>query len=343
MNFFLNSKDIGIDLGTSNTLLYIKGKGISLLEPSVVAVNAKNNQILAVGSDAKKMIGRTPGNIVTISPLKDGVIANLDITQQMLKKFIGKVFSKGSFKSSNIIICHPTGITEVEKRVLNDATSYAGKGKVILIEQPVAAAIGAGLPVSEPIGSMIVDIGGGTTEVSVISLGGIVTSQSLRVAGDELDDAIINYVKKQFNLFIGQITAEKIKIELGSVFAEEKDELKEMQISGRDLISGLPRAVTITNKEIREILQEPVSFVIDAIKSTIEQTAPELAADIMDNGIMLSGGGALLKGLDKLIHSELHIPVHIAEHPIESVVIGAGKCLDTMNKIKETKTPLNLL
>lgn len=334
MKFFLNSKDIGIDLGTSNTLLYIKGKGISLVEPSVVAINNNNNKVIAVGSEAKKMIGRTPGDIITISPLKDGVIANLDITQQMLKMFINKVASKSNFKGSNIVICHPTGITEVEKRVLHDATSYAGKGNVMLIEQPVAAAIGAGLPVNEPIGSMIVDIGGGTTEVSVISLGGIVTSESSRVAGDELDETIINYVKKEFNLFIGQVTAEKIKIELGSVFAEEDDELIEMQISGRDLISGLPSAVTINNREIQEILQEPVSFVIEAIKSTIERTAPELAADIMDNGIMLSGGGALLSGLDKLIYKELHIPVHIAESPIESVVLGAGKCIDMMDKVK---------
>ena len=333
MRFFITSKDIGIDLGTSNTLLYVKGQGILLREPSVVAINTKNRQVLAVGLDAKNMIGRTPEGIETIRPLKDGVIANFDLTEQMLKKFIEKVNGKGAFKSSRIAISHPSGITEVEKRAINEAISQVGARKVMLIEEPVAAAIGAGLPVNEPVGSMIIDIGGGTTEVAVISLQGIVTSKTLRVAGDELDETIIDYVKREFNLMIGERTAEKVKIEMGSVYADEDEEERNMEIRGRDLVTGLPRAVTITESQIREALKEPVALIIEAIKATIEQTPPELAADIMDKGIMLSGGGALLKGLDKLIYSEIHIPAYIAEDPLECVVLGAGKCLDMIDKI----------
>lgn len=333
MRFFITSKDIGIDLGTSNTLLYVKGQGILLREPSVVAINITNRQVLAVGLDAKNMIGRTPEDIVTIRPLKDGVIANFDLTQQMIKKFIEKVNGKGAFKSSRITISHPSGITEVEKRAINEAISQVGTRKVMLIEEPVAAAIGAGLPVNEPVGSMIVDIGGGTTEVAVISLQGIVTSKSLRIAGDELDETIIDYVKREFNLLIGERTAENVKIELGSVYVDEGEEERNMEIRGRDLVTGLPSAVTITESQIREALKEPVALVIEAIKSAIEQTPPELAADIMDKGIMLSGGGALLKGLDKLIYSEIHIPAYIAENPLECVVLGAGKCLDMIDKI----------
>ena len=304
MRFFITSKDIGIDLGTSNTLIYVKGQGILLREPSVVAINTTNKQVLAVGLEAKNMIGRTPENIETIRPLKDGVIANFDLTQQMLKKFIEKVNGKGAFKSSRIAISHPSGITEVEKRAINEAINQVGARKVMLVEEPVAAAIGAELPVNEPIGSMIVDIGGGTTEVAVISLEGIVTSKSLRVAGDELDEAIIDYVKREFNIMIGERTAENIKIELGSVYADEDEEERYMEIRGRDLVTGLPNAITITESQIREALKEPVTLVIEAIKTIIEQIPPELAADIMDKGIMLSGGGALLKGLDKLIYSE---------------------------------------
>jgi rod shape-determining protein MreB len=281
------------------------------------------------------MIGRTPEDIVTVRPLKGGVIANLDITQQMLKMFIEKINGKGSIKNSNVVICHPSGVTEVEKRVLNDATSEAGARKAMLIEEPVAAAIGAGLPVNEPIGSMIIDIGGGTTEVAVISLGGVVASNTSKIAGDELDETIINYIKKEYNLFIGEITAEDIKIKLGSVYPDNDTEEKEMQIRGRDLVSGLPRVITITDSEIREALKEPVGLVIDAIKSTLEQTAPELAADIMDKGIILSGGGALLKGLDKLIYNEINIQAYIAENPLECVAIGAGKCLDMVDKISD--------
>jgi rod shape-determining protein MreB len=323
---------MGIDLGTSNTLVYVKGKGILLKEPSVVAINTVNRKVLAVGSAAKKMVGRTPEDVVAIRPLKDGVIANFDATNQMLKMFIDKVNGKGSLKSSSIVICHPSGITEVEKRAIYEAAYQAGSRKITLIEEPVAAAIGAGLPVNEPIGSMIIDIGGGTTEVAVISLGGIVTSGTSRVAGDELDDTIINYVKKQFNLLIGEITAENIKIDIGSVFTSV-DEQRTMQISGRDLITGLPKIITITETEIRQALKEPVSLLIEAIRTTLEKTAPELAADIMDNGITLSGGGALLKGLDNLIYNELHIPAYIAADPLDCVVLGAGKCLDMVNKL----------
>jgi rod shape-determining protein MreB len=335
MRFFVRSRNIGIDLGTSNTLLYVKGKGILLREPSVVAIDTLSNKVLAVGSDAKKMIGRTPENITTVRPLKDGVIANFDVAQVMLKKFIEKAMGKGTFSSSSIVTCHPSGVTEVEKRAINEATGQTGVHKVMLIEEPVAAAIGAGLPVNEPIGSMIVEIGGGTTEVAVISLGGVATSETLRIAGDELDETIINYIKREYNLFIGDITAERIKIELGSVYSEEDEEDKQMVIRGRDILTGLPRLITITESEIREALLEPIGVIMSAIRNTLEHTEPELAADIMDNGIMLSGGGALLKGLDKLISSEMQIPVNISERPLDSVVLGAGKCLDMLDILKD--------
>lgn len=333
MRFFKTSKEIGIDLGTSNTLLYVRGQGVLLREPSVVAINTINRQVLAVGSDAKDMIGRTPEGIETIRPLKDGVIANFDLTEQMLKKFIEKVNGKGAFKSSRIAISHPSEITEVEKRAINETISQVGARKVMLVEEPVAAAIGSGLPVDEPVGSMIIDIGGGTTEVAVISLQGVVTSKTLRVAGDELDETIIDYVKREFNLMIGERTAEKVKIELGSVYSDENEEERNMEIRGRDLVTGLPRAVTITESQIREALKEPVTLIIEAIKAVIEQTPPELAADIMDKGIMISGGGALLKGLNKLIYREIHILAYTAEDPLECVVLGAGKCLDMIDKI----------
>ena len=333
MRFFKTSKEIGIDLGTSNTLLYVRGQGVLLREPSVVAINTINRQVLAVGSDAKDMIGRTPEGIETIRPLKDGVIANFDLTEQMLKKFIEKVNGKGAFKSSRIAISHPSEITEVEKSAINETISQVGARKVMLVEEPVAAAIGSGLPVDEPVGSMIIDIGGGTTEVAVISLQGVVTSKTLRVAGDELDETIIDYVKREFNLMIGERTAEKVKIELGSVYSDENEEERNMEIRGRDLVTGLPRAVTITESQIREALKEPVTLIIEAIKAVIEQTPPELAADIMDKGIMISGGGALLKGLNKLIYREIHILAYTAEDPLECVVLGAGKCLDMIDKI----------
>ncbi|EJP6472820.1 rod shape-determining protein [Clostridium sp. FAM 1755] len=335
MRLFGITKDMGIDLGTANTLVYIKGKGVVLNEPSVVAINKDVNKVLAVGDEAKQMIGRTPGNIVAIRPLKDGVIADFDVTQIMLKKFIEKVSPKGGFTNPRIVVCFPSGVTEVEKRAIDEATKQAGAREVVLMEEPMAAAIGAGLPVNEPTGSMIVDIGGGTTEVAIISLGGIVTSKSLRVAGDELDQSIINYIKKEYSLMIGERTSENIKVELGSAYETEED--KTMEIRGRDLISGLPKVVTISGKEVREALSEPVMSIIEAIKTTLEKTPPELASDIMDKGIMLAGGGALLRGLDHLINEETHMPVHIAESPLDCVAIGAGKALDTIDKILDSK------
>ncbi|ACO86186.1 rod shape-determining protein [Clostridium botulinum] len=335
MRLFGITKDMGIDLGTANTLVYIKGKGVVLSEPSVVAINKDVNKVLAVGDEAKQMIGRTPGNIVAIRPLKDGVIADFDVTQIMLKKFIEKVSPKGGFTNPRIVVCFPSGVTEVEKRAIDEATKSAGAREVVLMEEPMAAAIGAGLPVNEPTGSMIVDIGGGTTEVAIISLGGIVTSKSLRVAGDELDQSIINYIKKEYSLMIGERTAENIKVELGSAYKTDED--KTMEIRGRDLITGLPKVITISQKEVREALSEPVISIIEAIKTTLEKTPPELAADIMDKGIMLAGGGALLRGLDQLINEETHMPVHIAESPLDCVAVGAGKALDTIDKILDSK------
>lgn len=335
MGIFGMSKDMGIDLGTANTLIYVKGKGILLREPSVVAINSDTKKVLAVGLEAKQMIGRTPGNIVAIRPLKDGVIADFDVTQTMLKKFIEKVSPKSAFTSPRIVICFPSGVTEVEKRAIDEATKQAGAREVLLMEEPMAAAIGANLPVNEPTGSMIVDIGGGTTEVAVISLGGIVTSKSLRIAGDELDQSIISYIKREYNLAIGERTAEAVKIQLGSAFPSEEEET--MQIKGRDLVSGLPKVIDITEGEVREALKEPVASIIDAIKTTLEKTPPELAADIMDKGIMLAGGGALLKGLDKLINHETHMPVHIAESALDCVALGAGKALDNVDKVSRSR------
>jgi len=335
MRLFGMSKDMGIDLGTANTLVYIKGKGIVLREPSVVAVNLDTKKVLAVGNEAKKMIGRTPGNIVAIRPLKDGVIADFDITETMLKAFINKVNPKGAVTSPRIIICYPSGVTEVEKRAIEDATRSAGARHVVLMEEPKAAAIGAGLPVAEPSGSMIVDIGGGTTEVAVIALGGIVTCKSLRIAGDELDQAIITYIKKEFNLMIGERTAETVKIELASAF--DTGENKVMDIKGRDLVTGLPKTIEINEDQIREAIKEPIYAIIDAIKTTLEKTPPELSADIMERGIMLAGGGALLHNLDKLINHETHIPVNIAENPLDCVAIGAGKALANLDQLESRR------
>lgn len=331
MGLFGMSRDMGIDLGTANTLIYVKGKGVVLREPSVVAINSDIKKVLAVGDEAKQMIGRTPGNIVAIRPLKDGVIADFDVTQTMLRRFIEKISPKSAFTSPRIVICFPSGVTEVEKRAIDEATKQAGARDVLLMEEPMAAAIGAGLPVNEPTGSMIVDIGGGTTEVAVISLGGIVTSKSLRIAGDELDQAIISYIKKEYSLMIGERTAENVKIQLGSAFDIGED--TSMEIRGRDLITGLPKVLNITEAEVREALKEPVALIIDSIKTTLEKTPPELASDIMDKGIMLAGGGALLRGLDRLINEETHMPVHIAESPLDCVALGAGKALDTIDKI----------
>ena len=333
MGFFGSGKDMGIDLGTANTLVFVKGKGIVLREPSVVAMNNMTKKTLAVGSEAKLMIGRTPGNIVAIRPLKDGVIADFDTAQTMMKNLIEKVSTKNAFKSPRIIVCYPSGVTEVEKRAIEEATKLSGARDVILMEEPMAAAIGAGLPVSEPTGSMIVDIGGGTTEVAIISLGGIVTSKSLRVAGDELGQSITSYIKKEFNLMVGERTAEQVKMEIGSAYKLDGEEEMIMEIKGRDMISGLPKIVEISESQVREALKEPVYQIIESIKTTLEKTPPELAADIMEKGIMLAGGGAYLRGLDVLINKETNMPVHIAEAPLDCVVLGAGKALEDFDKI----------
>lgn len=327
------SRDIGIDLGTANTLVHLKGKGIVVREPSVVAINKKSNEILAVGDSAKEMIGRTPGNIIAIRPMKDGVIADFDITQAMLKYFIKKAFSKGVIGKPRVVICVPSGVTEVEKRAVEEASLAAGAKEAYLIEEPMAAAIGANLPVEEPSGSMVVDIGGGTSEVAVISLGGIVTSKSLRIAGDELDEAIVHYVKKEYNLMIGERTAEEIKMTIGAAYPRPKEET--MEIRGRDLISGLPKNIIITSTEVADALKEPINAIVDSIKYTLEKTPPELAADIMDRGITLTGGGALLSGLDRLIKGETGMPVNIADNPLDCVVMGSGKVLEEIETLKK--------
>ena len=322
------AKDIGIDLGTANTLVFMKGKGIVMREPSVVAVDVRSDTVLAVGTQAKEMIGRTPGSIVAVRPLKDGVIADFDITATMLKHFIKKAMKGHSFSRPHIVVCIPSGVTEVERRAVEDAARQAGASSVELIEEPMVAAIGAGLPVSEPTGSMVVDIGGGTSEVAVISLGDIVTSCSVRVAGDKFDEAIISYVKKKYNLLIGERTAEEIKISIGSAYPTEETEDVSVEIKGRNLVDGLPKNVRISADEVRDALSDPLSLIIDAIKSTLEKTPPELAADIIDHGIMLTGGGALLKGLDQLVARETSMPVHVAETPLDCVVTGTGKRLE---------------
>ena len=322
------SKDIGIDLGTANTLVFMKGKGIVMREPSVVAVDVRSDTVLAVGTAAKEMIGRTPGSIVAVRPLKDGVIADFDITATMLKHFIRKVVRSTAFSKPHIVVCIPSGVTEVERRAVEDAARQAGASQVELIEEPMAAAIGAGLPVAEPTGSMVVDIGGGTAEVAVISLGDIVTSCSVRVAGDKFDESIISYVKKKYNLLIGERTAEQIKIAIGSAFPTEDNQGTSVEIKGRNLVDGLPKNVTITAEEVREALSDPLATIVDAIKSTLEKTPPELSADIIDHGIMLTGGGALLRGLDQLVAQETGMPVHVAERPLDCVVDGTGKRLE---------------
>lgn len=324
----LFSNDMGIDLGTANTLVYVKGQGIVLREPSVVAIKQGENRVLAVGSEAKQMIGRTPGDIVAIRPMKDGVIADFEVTEQMLRYFIQKVHNRKSLVRPRMVIAVPSGITEVEKRAVEDSASQAGARSVALIEEPMAAAIGSGLPVQEPVGNMIVDIGGGTTEVAVISLGGIVFSKTARIAGDEMDQAIIQHLKKTYNLMIGERTAEEIKITLGSAFP--MDEETHMTVKGRDMVAGLPKPITITSEEIREALAEPISTILESVKITLERTPPELSADIVDRGMILAGGGSLLRGLDKLIAEETQLPVRTADDPLTAVVLGAGKYLDGM-------------
>ncbi len=320
------NKDIGIDLGTANTLVYLRGKGIIMREPSVVAVDTKTDEVRSVGHEAKAVIGRTPGSIVAVRPLKDGVIADFDITANMLSRFMKKVCGNSMFIRPRVVICIPSGVTEVERRAVKEAALKAGARQVSVIEEPMAAAIGAGLPISEPSGSMVVDIGGGTSEVAVISLGGIVAARSVRVGGDEFDQAIIAYIKRKYNLLIGERTAEQIKIEIGSAY--EMEEEKEMEIKGRNLVDGLPKNITVHSEEIRDALAESLQKVVDAIKETLERTPPELSADIIDHGIMLTGGGALLRGLDELVHRETGIDVHVAEEPLDCVAAGTGAVLD---------------
>ncbi|MCI1931691.1 MAG: rod shape-determining protein [Clostridia bacterium] len=330
------SRDMGIDLGTANTLVYVRGKGIVVNEPSVVAINTATKEVLAVGNEAKEMIGRTPGNIVAIRPMKDGVIADFDITQAMLRYFIDKAYPRSMFgPKPRVIICVPSGVTEVEKRAVMEATVGAGakNNDAYLIEEPMAASIGAGLPVEEPTGSMVVDIGGGTSEVAVISLGGIVTSTSLRVAGDEIDSYIINYIKREYNLAIGERTAEEIKIKIGCAYPKAEEET--LDIRGRDLINGLPKTITITSTEILDAISEPITAIVDCIKQTLEATPPELAADIMEFGITLTGGGALLSGLDELISRETGMPVHVGEEPLNCVVLGTGTVLEHIETLRK--------
>jgi len=327
--------DFGIDLGTANTLVFAQGLGVIIQEPSVVAHDNQKNMVLAVGDEAKRMIGRTPGNVIAVRPLRDGVIADFEITETMLRCFIKKAMParRIPFMKPRIIVGVPSGITGVEQRAVLDATKQAGAKEAYLIEEPMAAAIGANLPVSDPAGSMIVDIGGGTTEVAVISLGGIVVSKSIRVAGDEMDEAIISHCRENYRLLIGERTAEEIKIKLGSAF--ELDKEKTLEVRGRDLVSGLPKTFTLTSTEIREALKEPVRIIVDGIRWTLEKTPPELSSDIMDRGITLAGGGALLKGLDKHIEAETHIKVMIAENPLECVALGTGKALDEIEVLKK--------
>ncbi len=324
------SRDLGVDLGTANTLVYVKGQGIVLSEPSVVAIDKSTGKVRAVGAEAKKMIGRTPGNIVAIRPMKDGVIADFEITEAMLSYFIKRVHNKRGIHRPRVVICVPSGITSVERRAVRDSAWQAGASRVDLIEEPMAAAIGAGLPIEEASGTMLVDIGGGTTEVAVISLGGIVVSTSIRVAGDEMDDAITAYIKKNFNLMIGERTAEQTKLKIGSAVPSGEEE--SIHLKGRDLVSGLPKVVEVTSGHIREALTEPINEVVETVKNSLEDTPPELAADIMERGITLTGGGSLLRGLDKLLSDETGIKVQVCKDPLTAVVLGTGKALDEMDR-----------
>ncbi len=326
-------RDMAVDLGTANTLVYVRGRGVVLNEPSVVAINTGTRGILAVGTEAKRMIGRTPGNIVAIRPLRDGVIADFDTTERMLRYFIQKVHKRRHFAKPRIVVCVPSGITGVEQRAVKDAGYQAGARKVYIIEEPMAAAIGAGLPVHEPTGNMVVDIGGGTTEVAVISLGGIVTSQSIRTGGDELDHSIISFVKKEYSLMLGERTAEEIKMALGSAFPMPDE--PHAEIRGRDLVSGLPKTIVVSADEIRKAIEEPVNSIVDAVKTTLDKCPPELSGDVMDRGIVLTGGGALLRGLDERLRHETGMPIHLADNPLHSVAIGSGKCVEEFEALQQ--------
>jgi len=335
VNYFIGkfSNDLAVDLGTANTLVYVKGRGIVLSEPSVVAVNKDTHRVLAVGREAKEMLGRTPGNIIAVRPMKDGVIADFDLTEAMLKYFIRKVHNRSTLVRPRIIIGIPSGITQVEKRAVKDSATQAGAREVYLIDEPMAAAIGAGLPIEEPFGNMIVDIGGGTTEVAVISLSGIVYCKSVRVGGDEMDESIVSYIKRKYNLLIGERTAEQIKISIGSAYTME--EKKTMEVKGRDLIAGVPKTITINDEEIRDSLSEPIFSIVDTVKTALERTPPELAADIVDRGITLAGGGALLSGLEILLMEETGLTVKCAQDPLSAVVLGTGKALDSFDLLKK--------
>ena len=335
------SKDVGIDLGTANTLVYMKGKGIIMREPSVVAVDTKTDEVRCVGGEAKAVIGRTPGSIVAVRPLKDGVIADFDITANMLENFLKKACGNSMFSRPRVVICIPSGVTEVERRAVREATLKAGARQVSVIEEPMAAAIGAGLPISEPTGSMIVDIGGGTAEIAVISLGGIVASRSVRMAGDMFDQAIIAFIKRKYNLLVGERTAEQIKIEIGSACPQDPE--TSMEIKGRNLVDGLPKDILIRSEEVRDAMSECLLRIVEAIKDTLECTPPELSSDIIDRGIMLSGGGALLRGLDTLIQNETGIEVHIAESPLDCVALGAGAVLDNPDLAGRRKEEMSYL
>lgn len=329
----LLSNDIGIDLGTASTLVYVKGEGIVVTEPSVVAIERGTSRVLAVGNEAKRMLGRTPGNIIAIRPMKDGVITDFEITEAMLRYFIRSVRKRRFQLNPRIVIAIPSGITEVEKRAVKESAERAGAREVFLIEEPVAAAIGVGLPIQEPIGNMIIDVGGGTTEIAVISLAGIVFSKSIRIGGDEMDEAIIEYLKKTYNLMIGERTAEELKIKIGSAYPLEEE--MTIEVKGRDLIAGLPKTVTISSEEVREALQEPLRAILESTKISLERTPPELAADLIDHGIVMAGGGSLLKGIDKLIAEETGLPVHVAEDPLTAVANGTGKVLDEIRYLKK--------
>ncbi len=322
------ANEVGIDLGTANVLVYIKGKGIVLNEPAVVAINKDTNDILAVGEEARQMLGRTPGNIVAVRPLKDGVISDYDITERMLKHFIRKTCGAGKFFKPKIMVCVPSGVTEVEKRAVREATMQAGGKDVFLMEEPLAAAIGAGLDITKPDGTMVIDIGGGTTDIAVMSMGGIVTSQSVKIAGDRFDDAIVKYMRKEHKLYIGERTAEDLKLQIGTAFPRETN--VSMECRGRDLVTGLPKVVEVSSKEIMEALDEPLSIICETIHRVLESTPPELAADISNSGIVITGGGALLYGIDKRVEQRTGITCHIAENPMDCVAIGTGKALDSL-------------
>jgi rod shape-determining protein MreB len=326
-------RDMAVDLGTANTLVYVRGRGVMLNEPSVVALNSQTREILAVGSEAKRMLGRTPDAITAIRPMRDGVIADFESTEQMLRIFIQQVHRRRYFTKPRLVVCVPSGITSVEQRAVKEAGYQAGARRVYIIEEPMAAAIGAGLPVHEATGNMVVDIGGGTTEVAVISLGGVVTSMSIRTAGDDIDAAIVTWFKKEYSLMLGERTAEEIKVEIGSAFplAEEP----EAEIRGRDLISGLPRTITVSSAEVRQAIEEPLQAIVDAVRATLDKTPPELAGDIMDRGLVLTGGGALLRGLDERLRHETGMPVHIADDPLHSVAMGAGRCVEEFEALQQ--------